>query len=443
MSDVAPSADHNQLIILPERLTLLHRAMLEQKEVVSFRRGILFTHPDAVRDLLIGCDAKVIKSKALRLARWTLGSGLLTSDGALHRRQRPIIQPTLHPKRLAGYAASMVSHAAATAKSWSEGQTIDARAEMTRLTLCIVAEALFGAALGPEVDAISNAMDYNILAFARLVRPFGRLLSFIPTPFTFRYLYSRRKLLNVLRRFVANRRASGEVKDDLLGRLISAKTPDGQPAMSEQQLIDECVTLFAAGHETTANALTFTLWLLALHPQVQQQLAAEVQSVLPDSAAEPTIDDVDRLPLTRRILAESMRLYPPAWIQGREAAEELLIAGTTVKKGQTIFVSQWLTHRDSRWWLDPEKFDPERFNDAAAALAADGSPRPRWAYFPFGGGSRSCIGEAFAWTEMILVLATLARRWQFSTAPNALAIRLEPGITLRPGNAVELVVQLR
>ena len=269
------------------------------------------------------------------------------------------------------------------------------------------------------------------------------LLAFIPTPFTFRYLLSRRKVVNVMRRFVANRRASGEVKDDLLGRLITAKTPEGQPAMSEQQLIDECVTLFAAGHETTANALTFTLWLLALHPRVQERLADELRSVLPDLNAKLTIDDVDHLPLTRRVLTESMRLYPPAWIQGREAAEEMSVAGVTIKKGQTVFVCQWLTQRDPRWWAQPEKFDPERFNDADPAVGADGSPRPRWAYFPFGGGSRSCIGEAFAWTEMILVLATIARQWKFLLAAHAQKIRLEPGITLRPGNAVELVVKRR
>jgi len=435
--------DHTTRVILPQRLAGLTRGAAEQGDAVTFRRGCIVTHPNAVREVLVGSDAKMTKSRALRWARWTLGNGLLTSDGELHRRQRPVIQPTLHPKRLAGYAHTMVRHTVATAGSWRDGQSIDAREEMTRLTLHIVAESLFGAALGPEVDAISNAMDYNVRAFQRMTTTFGRFLAFFPTPFTIRYLMSRRKVLNVLRHFVAIRRASGEEKDDLLGRLLAAERPDGQPAMSEQQLIDECVTLFAAGHETTANALTFTLWLLALNPQIQARLSAEVDGVLPDAIVPPTVDDVDRLPYARMVLAESMRLYPPAWIQGREALEDVVIDGTRVRRGETVFISQWITHRDARWWPEPLQFDPDRFDPDHPAPAADGSPRPRWAYFPFGGGSRSCIGEAFAWTEAILVLAVLARRWRFDPVPDAAPIRLEPGITLRPGSAVKLRITER
>ena len=429
-------------IVLHERLILLNRAAEEKQDVIEFRRGRVFTHPNAVRDLLVASEGKVSKPSALRWARWTLGNGLLTSDGELHRRQRPIIQPTLHPKRLTGYAQTMAKHAQIASRSWRDLQRIDAREEMTRLTLHIVAEALFGAALGPEVDAISTAMDYNVRAFQRMTMRFGKILAFLPTPFTVRYLLSRQKVVNVLRRFVSNRRASGEVKDDLLGRLIAAKTSDGKPAMSEQQLIDECVTLFAAGHETTANALTFTLLLLAHHPEVQAKLAQEVTSVL-GLGISPTIDDVERLPYARMVLAESMRLYPPAWIQGREALEDLQIDGNLVHKGETVFVSQWLTHHDQRWWPEPERFDPMRFDPNTAPVGADGSPRPRWAYFPFGGGSRSCIGEAFAWSEAIIVLAILVQSWRLEPAPGAAPIRLEPGITLRPGSAVELRVHRR
>jgi cytochrome P450 len=435
--------DHTTRAILPQRLDGLNRGAAEQGDLVTFPRGFIFAHPDAVREILVNLDSKMIKSRALRWARWTLGNGLLTSDGELHRRQRVVIQPTLHPKRLAGYAHTMVHHAAATADTWRDGQSIDAREEMTRLTLHIVAEALFGAALGPEVDAISNAMDFNVRAFQRMTTRLGRVLAFLPTPFTIRYLLSRGQVLNVLRKFVANRRASGKERDDLLGRLLAAKTPDGKPAMSEQQLIDECVTLFAAGHETTANALTFTLWLLALNPQVQRRLSAEVDAVLSDGKSPATVDDVDRLPYARMVLAESMRLYPPAWIQARETLEDVEIEGTKVRRGQTVFISQWVTHRDARWWPQPLQFDPERFNPKQPPTAADGTPRPRWAYFPFGGGSRSCIGEAFAWTEAILALAVLIRRWRFELPVDAPPIRLEPGITLRPGNAVKLHVSSR
>jgi cytochrome P450 len=435
--------DHTTQVALPPRLIELGKGVTEQGDRVAFRQTFILCHPNAVRDVLVAFDAKMIKPRALRWARLTLGKGLLTSDGELHRRQRPIIQPTLHPKRLAGYASTMVHHSVETANRWRDGQSIDAREEMTRLTLHIVADALFGAALGPEVDAISSAMDYNVRAFLRLTRPWGKILGLLPTPFTIKYLLSRHKVLSVLRRFVAARRSSGVEKDDLLGRLIAARTPDGQPAMSEKQLIDECVTLFAAGHETTANALTYTLWLLALNPHVQARLSAEIAYILPDPKSRPTIDDVDRLPYARMVLCESMRLYPPAWIQGRELTENLTIDGTPFRRGGTVYISQWITHRDARWWADPLRFDPDRFDSNVPALSADGSPRPRWAYFPFGGGSRSCIGEAFAWTELILALAVLVQHWRFEPSPAAEPIRLEPGITLRPGSSVKLIVRAR
>jgi len=414
----------------------------KEGDVVPFRRGsLLFTHPNAVREILITHDAAFQKSPALRKASWTLGNGLLTADGALHKKQRPIMQPALHTKRLAGYAGIMAKHSLEVAASWKDGQTLDAHAEMTALTLHIVAEALFGTALGPEVDAVSEAMDYNVQAFRKLVRKWGPLLAILPTPQNFRYLLARRKLISVLRRFVVERRTSGVQRDDLLGRLLAARTPEGKPAMSQKQLIDECVTLFAAGHETTANAMTFTLVLLAQHPEERAKLRAEVEAVMPSPEYELTIDDVDRLPYTRQIIAESMRLYPPAWIQGRQAMADVTIDGQPIKRGRVVFIAQWLTHRDPRWWPNPERFDPSRFDETHPAPAADGSPRPRWAYYPFGGGSRSCIGEAFAWAELTIALATLVRRWRFQISPDAGSVELEPGITLRPAGAVRLRVQ--
>lgn len=418
-----------------QQLSNLTKAFAEQGDVFPMRRGMVFAHPDAVRDILVTHDRSFGKAPLLKWARWTLGQGLLTADGPLHARQRPLIQPALHPKRLAGYAAVMSRHAAESAASWRDGQVIDAHHEMLTLTLHIVAEALFGAALGPEVDAISVAMDFNVRAFQRMVTRWGAVLAFLPSRFTIRYLLSRRKVLNVLRRFVAQRRASGEDRDDLLGRMLAAKAPDGSPAMSERQLIDECVTIFAAGHETTAGALSFTLRLLAVHPDVQSKLADEVARVVSDGRPL-TVDDVEQLVFTRQVAAEAMRLFPPAWIQGRQALADVTVNGTPVGRGQVVFVSQWLTHRDPRWWPNPKVFDPERF-------ATDDGTRPRWAYFPFGGGSRVCVGEAFAWAELVLVLATLVRRWQFELADPGRPVKLDPGITLRPGENISLTVKNR
>ena len=418
-------------------LAELSAAAAAHGDVFAMRRGTILAHPDAVRDVLVTHDKHFGKAPVLRWARWTLGNGLLTADGPLHKRQRPLIQPALHPKRLAGYADAMARHAATMAGGWADGGTIDVRREMMAVTLHIVAEALFGQALGPEVDAISTAMDYNVRAFRRMLTPWGAVLAFVPSPFGIKYLLARRRLLGVMHRFVASRRASGDVRDDLLGRLIAARTPDGQPAMSERQLIDECVTLFAAGHETTATALTFTLWLLAHHPDVQERLSAEVSAVLLAPDARPSVDDVDQLPYARQVVSEAMRLFPPAWMQGRQALADVTINGTPVRRGSVVLLSQWLTHRDERWWPEPGTFDPDRFAPGTE------NDRPRWAYFPFGGGSRVCVGEAFAWAELVIVLATVVRRWRLAPAATARPLLLEPGITLRSGEPVGLTVQAR
>src|ERR1043165_9727176 len=374
------------------RLALITQAAKTRGDVFESPRGWVFCHPDAVRDILVTNDACFVKSPDLRWAKFTLGNGLLTSEGDFHRRQRRLIQPSLHPARLAGYAEVMTRHSSETNAAWRDGQSIPLHREMMKLTLCIVAEALFGASVGPEVDAISDAMDRNVEMFRRVTMPWGPLRVFFPTPFNVGYWFARRRLQNTLRRFVAQRRASGEQRDDLLGRLLAAQDPEGGGGMSERQLVDECVILFAAGHETTANALTYTLWLIAQHPEVARKLHAEVDRVVGDRPA-PAAGDVDALPYTRMGFAEGMRLYPPAWIQGRQVAEACSIMGTALPRGAVVFVSQWITHRDERWWPDPERFDPERFSPERR------DARPRWAYFPFGGGSRQCVGEAFAWVE--------------------------------------------
>jgi cytochrome P450 len=299
-------------------LNLLTDAVREHGDVVRFHRGWLFAHPDAVRDVLVTHDRKFTKSPALRWARFTLGNGLLTNEGATYRRQRALVQPSLHPKALGGYAGVMARHAADVSEGWRDGVAIDVHREMTRLTLRIVAEALFGTPIGPEVDAVSRAMDLNVGMFRRLISPWGWLKVLLPTPFTFRFLVGRRRLVATLRRFIADRRSSGERRDDLLSRLLGARDAEDGAGMTERQLVDECVTLFAAGHETTASALTFTLWLLARNPEVMRRLQREVDAVLAGGRV-PGMADVEALPYARAVVAEGMRLYPPAWIHGRLA----------------------------------------------------------------------------------------------------------------------------
>jgi cytochrome P450 len=307
--------------------------------------------------------------------------------------------------------------------------------EMMEVTLRVVAKTLFDADVRAEVDQIGRAMDVSVKMFTRAMSPLGPILNRLPLPSNFHFYRAYARLLTTIDRFIAERRASGEDHGDLLSMLLRSHDPEGDGSgMDDKQLRDECMTLFTAGHETTANALTFTWHLLAHHPEVQAKLHAEIDAVL--GPRVPTREDVDRLPFTRQVVAESMRLYPPAWAVGREATERVQFGTYTVLQGGVILASEWVVHRDERWWPDAERFNPDRWaNDA-------GSGRPRWAYFPFGGGSRSCIGEAFAWMEAILVVATIAREWRVeAVGPRHPA--LQPTITLRPKGPLEVRVRKR
>ena len=374
----------------------------------------------------------------------TLGEGLLTSEGDFHRRQRRLAQPAFHPNRVATYAGAMSQYAREQCDAWTHGQTVNVHEEMMQVTLRVVAKTLFDADVRAEVDEIGAAMDVSVSMFTRAMSPFGPILNRLPLPSNRRFERAWTRLVGTIDRFIRERRASGEDRGDLLSMLLRATdagedgTAGDGAGMDDRQLRDECMTLFTAGHETTANALTFTWHLLAHHPDVQARLHAEVDAVLGERM--PAREDVDRLPFTRQVVAESMRLYPPAWAVGRQAKEPVEVGGYTLPAGAVVLTSQWVTHHDPRWWPDPERFDPDRWRDGADSAAA--AQRPRWAYFPFGGGPRSCIGEAFAWMEAILVLATIARRWRVE----AVADRhppLQPTITLRPKGPLNVRVVRR
>jgi cytochrome P450 len=412
-----------------DRLGFLSRMIEKYGDVVHFRIGrrrfYLLSHPDAVRDLLITLDASFTKGPALRAAKVTLGEGLLTSEGDFHRRQRRLTQPAFHPSRVGGYATIMSEYAREQTGAWRDGQSVDIHEEMMQVTLCVVAKTLFDADVKEEVEEIGRAMDVSVRMFTRAMSPLGPILNRLPLPSNFRFYRAYDRLLKTIDRFITQRRASGEDRGDLLSMLLRSHDPEGDGSgMNDKQLRDECMTLFTAGHETTANALTFTFHLLAHHPDVQARLHTEVDNVLGERLA--TRDDVERLPLVRNVVAESMRLYPPAWAIGRQAKESVDIAGVSLPQGAVVLLCPWVIHRDPRWWPNPEHFDPDRWRDANG-----NSQRPRWSYVPFGGGSRSCIGEAFAWMEAILVTATVAQQWRVEPlGPRHPALR--PTITLRP-----------
>lgn len=408
-------------------------------DVSSFRaRGRefrFFVHPDAVRDVLVTHDERFAKGPALRRVKATLGEGLLTSEGDLHRRQRRLVQPSLHPHQVARLAEVMTRLTVETVESWRDGQVIDLHEQMMQLTLRIVAAALFGADVAADVREIARAMDISVGMFVRAMSPWGPLLNHLPLPSNFRFRSAWGRLMRIIDRFIAERRARPEeTRDDLLSRLLRAADPEGGATMTDRQLRDEAITLFTAGHETTAGALTFALYLLSQNPESFERLAEETDREL--GGRPPIARDTDRLEWTRMVLSESMRLYPPAWALGRLSLEPCEIAGTKIDAGTVVLLSQWVTHRDPRWWPDPLRFDPSRFDPEARA------GRPRWAWFPFGGGSRGCIGESFAWMEATLVLAIVAHRRKLEYVGDA-PPGLRPLITLRPAGPVRMRVRSR
>ena len=419
-------------------LAFLQRMQREHGDVSRWRFGqrrlYLLAHPEMVRDVLVTRHRNFIKSKALQRARVVLGQGLLTSEGEVHLRQRRLAQPAFHRERIAALGDTMVRYAAQAAGEWRAGAEMDVTREMNRLTLAIAGKTLFGADVQGEADEIGRALTDMLEAFKRLTNPLGPLLDKLPLPTTLRVRRASERLDQTIYRMVAQRRASGEDRGDLLSMLLAARDEEGDGGgMTDLQLRDEALTLFLAGHETTANALSWTWHLLAQNPDAEARLHAELGAALAGRA--PTPDDLPRLPYTRAVLAESMRVYPPAWAIGREPLEEFDAGGYRIRAGTVVLVSPWIVHRDPRWWADPERFDPDRWSPEREAEI------PRFAYFPFGGGPRKCIGEGFAWTEGILVLATLAQRWTLRHAPGAEVSR-QPLITLRP-TGLRMVAQAR
>jgi cytochrome P450 len=387
------------------------------------RRLYLLAHPDQVRDVLVTRHRNFIKSRALQRARVILGQGLLTSEGEMHLRQRRMAQPAFHRERIAALGETMVAYAARAGAGWRPGAELDMAREMNRLTLAIAGKTLFGADVEREADEIGAALNDALNAFKRLTNPLGAILDRLPLPQTLRVWRASERLDATIYRMIEERRRSGEDRGDLLSMLLAARDEEGDGgAMTDLQLRDEALTLFLAGHETTANALAWSWHLLALNPAAEARLHAEVDAL---GEAPPRADDLARLPFTRAVLAESMRLYPPAWAIGRQPLEAFEAGGYRVRAGTVVLMSPWVTHRDPRWFPDPERFDPDRWTPENEAKL------PRYAYFPFGGGPRKCIGEGFAWTEGILVLATLARRWRLRHAPGA-EVGRQPLITLRP-----------
>ena len=399
---------------------------------------LFVNHPELVREVLVTKQRSFHKGRGLERAKRLLGEGLLTSEGEFHRRQRRLVQPAFHRQRVATYGDVMSRYAARAGDRWRHGTTLDVADEMMRLTLAIVGKTLFDADVEGEAHEIGEALTESFMSFTYAVLPFGELLDRLPLPPTIRFNRARARLDATIYRMIEERRRGGADRGDLLSMLLLAQDSEGDGGgMTDEQLRDEAMTLFLAGHETTSNLLTWTWYLLSQHPDAERRLHAEVDAVLGAGDRGPlTADDLPRLPYTRMVLAESMRLYPPAWIVGRRAVEDVEVGGYPVAARTIVLMSQYVAHRDGRWFPEPDRFDPERWTPEAAAS------RPKFSYYPFGGGARICIGEQFAWMEGTLILATLAHRWRLRLAPGQ-RVALQPIITLRPKFGMRMEVEGR
>ncbi len=407
-------------------LAFFSQAQATHGDVVRFAFGretvYLLSHPDLVRDVLLTHAQKFHKGLGLQRAKLLLGEGLLTSEDEAHLRQRRLMQPAFHKSRIATYATAMVDAALATAGRWRPGVELDVPAEMARLTLAVVAKTLFDADVEGAAADIGQALTDTLGLFGALSLPYGELLLKLPLPAVRRFRRGKARLDAEVFRMVSERRRDGRDRGDLLSMLLAARDEDGQP-MSDTQLRDEAMTLFLAGHETTANALAWAFHLLGENPRVDAALQEELRAVL--GGRRPGPEDVPQLRLTTAVFAEALRLYPPAWVIGRRALQRVQLQdGTVVPTGALAVLSPWVVHRDARWFPQPERMQLERWTPEARAS------RHRFAYFPFGAGTRSCIGEPFAWMEGTLVLAVLRSRWQLVPGPGS-AVHTEPKITLR------------
>jgi len=388
----------------------------------------LFSDPELVREVLVTRNASFMKGLALQRTKVVLGEGLLTSEGDLHRRQRRLAQPAFHRERIQRYAEVMIDRAARTRERWRDGEELDVAHEMMRLTLAVVAKTLFDADVDDEADEIGRSLTELLLMFPLLVHPLSNFLRKLPLPQVRRFNRALERLDRTIYAIIEERRRSGEDRGDLLSMLLLAQDEEGDGgAMTDTQVRDETMTLFLAGHETTANALAWTWYELARNPEVERELHRELDVVLGDRLPAPA--DYATLPYTEMVLAESMRLHPPAWGVGRYALEDVAIGPWTVPRKGLVIVSQYVTHRLPHLWPDPERFDPLRFTPEQK------QSRPKLAYFPFGAGPRVCIGESFAWMEGVLILATLAQRWRFVGATDVLPQAL---VTLRPKGGIKM-----
>ena len=420
-----------------DMLGFLCRLRQEYGDVVAFRLGpertVLLSHPEHIHEVLVRQHRAFLKGRRGNVSTQFLGQGLLNSEGALHQHQRHLMQPAFHRQRLEQYATVMTTYAARLCQSWQDGDTLDIAPAMMRVSLAIAAKTLFDADVEAEATDIGRAITTLLRLAPRFNFPFAPWLRKLPLPGLITLRRAQDYLDTVIYRLIDERRAKGSDTGDVLSMLILAQADDGSP-MSPRQVHDEALTLMLAGHETTALALSWTWYLLAQHPDVDAAMQAELQTVL--GGRLPTAEDLPQLQYTRMVFTEALRLYPPAWLMTRRAREEVVIGDYRFPPGTFFLLSPYLTHRDPRFFPDPEAFVPTRW------VAPPEAGPARHAYLPFGGGPRQCLGEGFAWMEGLLVLATVAQTWRMRLVPGP---PVEPRalVTLRPKHGIHVQLARR
>lgn len=419
------------LEIRRDPLGMLERNMRRHGPTVRYRFGpfdlVHVQDPEDIRHVLVKNHASYEKSPSYDVLREILGNGLVTSEGRFWRRQRKLAQPAFHHQSLAAFAETMGTLAAELADGWvsSPGER-DVHEEMMRLTLRIVGHTLMSTELGGDANTIAGSLRV-VLDYANQFEAFLLLPRWFPTPQRIRARRAIAALDGIVFRLIEERRRSGEPGRDLLGMLMSATDESGTERMTDRQLRDEVMTLVLAGHETTANALSWTWLLLGRHPEVLARLRGEIDEVL--EGRPPALADLERLPYTQAVIKESMRIYPPVWMIERRALADDVLGGYRIPAGTLVAVSPWTLHRDPQTFPDPERFDPQRF------LGEEAAARHRYSYLPFGAGPRTCIGNSFATMEAVILLATLAGRAEVQPLSGA-AVAPEPSVTLRPSPGV-------
>jgi cytochrome P450 len=398
------------------------------------RRAVLLNRPEYIEYVLVTNHRSFVKSVAYRVLRRALGEGLFTSDGELWKRQRQLAQPAFHRERIAAYAAVMADSTARMIDQWRDGEARDVDRDMMQLTLEIVTKALFGTDLSADPAEVGRAVTDSREQLMYVLSTLEFLLPpAVPTPANLRLRRAVRRLDDIVYRIIRDHRRRGEDTGDLLSMLLRAADESGR-GMTDKQLRDEVMTVFVAGHETTAATLSWTWYLLSAHPQVDSALGAELRTVVGGRA--PTAADVPRLKYAEMVLLEALRLYPPGTVLGREAVRDCEIGGHRVGAGTSVLMSPWVMHRDARYFDDPEEFRPERWADGLVDRL------PRFAFFPFGAGPRRCIGASFAMLEATLALATVAQRYRLTLVPGHV-VEPQVDITLRPRHGLRMIVRKR